>query len=329
MKNGLLRFFIVISSVAVIFAGCVKHSDDPSIPVYGMNAYVGQWKGLFPTTTRDNNGSTEIRLSLVTFNNNTALTGFLNTPSGILILDQQIFFGDVFTFSIRNNSFDNPNCQMWNITGSAYLITVSNMGLMYGGTFCGEHPVNISGTMTQSSKFPDTTILLTMAGVGHKLVYDITESPDITYQLTTETQKDFGNGVYRILATRNNGQQPSSEIYYRYISPVEWGQLPGNDSIPSHMQVNYRIDAKVGIRYITVTSTDSIIITVKSLSENVTVPAGTFRCIKMTKEYKGLTPAAFSGFFETWFSNNFGMIKTLQYDGDSLLMTEVLKEKNF
>jgi len=326
MYNGFLKTVLFSLFLAILMTACLKNKEEP-VAIFSMSDYVGQWKGIFPYNAVDDPSASELHMSLTTYAGNSILTGFINTPDGILILDNKMFFGGIFSFTVRNNSFDNPNCQSWDVGGSAYLLHINNIGLSFGGTFCGAHPKEIDGTITRESNLPDTTVFLTMAVAGRKLVYTVTDSVNISHDNSNEYQKDLANGLWRILVGRED--IPYWGTIYRYITPVEWGELPINDSTPSHQQTNYRIDARVGTKYITVTTADSIIITIQSLAEMVTVPAGTFKCVRMTKEYRAITPGGFSGFFETWFNNNTGMIKTLQYRNDSVVMTEVLKEKNF
>lgn len=326
MQNGFLKFFQCCFLLSFLLTSCLKNNEDP-VPEFKVNDYVGQWKGTFPYKTT-NAPASELRMSLITYSENSVLTGFISTPYGILILDNTAFFGGVYSFSVRNNSFDNPQCQSWDVNGSAYLMNASNLGLSFGGTFCSVHPDEITGTMTKASDYPDSSIFLTYAAVGRELVYEVTESEGASFTLRSTIQKDLKNGVWRIQLTRSGVKLPS-ETSYQFITPVEWGELPEHDSMPAHQAVNYRIDAKVGVKYIKANCCDSIIITIKSLGETITVPAGTYKCVKMVREYKSVASEGSSAYYETWFNNNVGIVKNLQYVGDSLVMTEVLKEKNF
>ncbi len=327
MKSGFLKISQCCLLLAFLLTSCLKNNEDP-VPEFKVNDYVGQWKGTFPYKAT-NDPLSELRMSLITYAGNSTLTGFLSTPYGILILDNTVFFGGVYSFSVRNNSFDNPQCQSWDVNGSAYLMNANNLGLSFGGTFCSVHPDEISGTMTKASDYPDSSVFLTYAAVGREFVYDVTEAQGIYYESILKIQKDFENGVWRTLLTPGNGQKSSSEIRYWFITPVEWGILPANDSMPGDQQVNYRIDARVGTKYSKAIGSDSVIVTIKSMGEMVTVPAGTFKCVKMAREYKSFTPGGYSDYNEIWLNNNVGIIKNLQYDGDSIIMIQVLKEKNF
>jgi hypothetical protein len=286
---------------------------------------VGQWKGTFPTNSVDDPLASEMKMSFIPYANNTTLTGYLNTPDGILILDNAIFFGNIFSFTIRNSHFYDPNCQSWNASGSAYLLHINNIGLSYGGTFCGTKPTDVSGTMTRSSSNPDSTVFLTMALPGHRLTYDLQMYDTNQLELTHEYLKDLGTGVWRMKSTIGGASGTS----YLFVTPVEWGYLPINDSLPEKKITAYRIDAKTGIKYVSVVSPgDSIVSTVASLGEVITVPAGSFKCIRVEQEYK------FSGtgtkeFRVIWISNTCGMVKSNRYLNDSLVSTQLLKEKNF
>ncbi|MEI6456986.1 MAG: hypothetical protein WCO93_11910 [bacterium] len=326
MKSGLFKIVAISSIFLFLFSSCLKNEEEP-VPVYGMKDYVGQWKGTFPTNSVDNPLASEWKMSIISYANNTVLTGYLNTSDGILILDNELFFGGVYSFAIRNNSFNDPNCQLWDAGGSAYLLHINNIGISYGGTFCGTHPVNVSGTMTRTSLQPDSTIFLTMASVGRRLFYTATDSTGVSYDYSTEYKRELSNGLWQILTERDD--MPYIVSSYRFITPVEWGNLPPNDSTPSHQQTHFRIDARVGTTYVSATAADSTIVTVKSLGEMVTVPAGTFKCIKLSAEYKPLQTGGLAGYSETWFSISSGIIKNLQYSGDSVVLTTVLKEKNF
>lgn len=328
MKNGFFKTSLFYLVFIIFLTACSKNKEEPS-SVVKINDFVGQWKGLFPYNGNNDPSTAELRASLATYAENSILTGFMKTPDGILIIDNKVFLDGVYTFSIRNNSFDNPDCQSWDVTGSANLYNEFYMGVNFGGIFCGVHPKDITGTMTKELSIPDTTVLLTMAAAGRKMIYSVTDSEGISFDQSTEFQKDLANGVWRILTTKTKGQQSPKEVSYQFITPVEWGQLPDNDSTPSHQQTNYRIDAKTGIKYITVTATDSIIVTIVSLDEMVTVPAGTFKCIKLARENKPIAPGGSEAFSKIWINNNTGIIKSLKYKGDSLVKTTLLKEKNF
>jgi hypothetical protein len=324
MKSGLFKIIAIFSIFLFLFSSCLKNDEEP-VPVFTMNDYVGQWKGTFPTNAVDDPFASEMKMSFIPYANNTVLAGYLNTPGGILILDNALFFGGVFSFTVRNNSFNDPNCQLWNVSGSAYLLHINNIGISYGGTFCGTKPTDISGTMTRTSLLPDSSLFLTMAAAGHRLVYDVTMNSGINEESTMEYLQDLGTGVWRMKATLNGW--PS--VTYLYVTPVEWGTLPMNDSLAGKKITSYRIDAKTGIKYVTVTPGDSIISTVTSLGEMVTVPAGTFRCIKVIQEFKPLVTGGMDETRELWISNYFGMVMMNRYLNDSLVTTQVLKEKNF
>ncbi|MEI6457273.1 MAG: hypothetical protein WCO93_13360 [bacterium] len=324
MKSGLLNAVALSSVFLFLFSSCLKNDEEP-VPVYTMNDYVGQWKGTFPMNAVDDPFASELKMSLIPYANNTILTGYLKSTDGILILDNAIFFGGVYSFTVRNNSFYDPNCQSWNASGSAYLLHINNIGISYGGTFCGTKPIDITGTMTRASLQPDSSVFLTMAAAGHRLVYDVTMFSGINEEATMEYQKDLGTGVWRMKATLNGWPN----VAYLFVTPVEWGTLPMNDSLAEKKITAYRIDAKTGVKYITVTPGDSIISTVTSLGEMVTVPAGTFRCIKVTQEFKPLVTGGMDETREFWISNYFGMVMMNRYLNDSLVTTQVLKEKNF
>ena len=324
LKPGILKIITCASMFLFLFSSCLKNDEEP-VPVYSLNDYTGQWKGTFPATSVDDPYASEMKMSLIPYANNTVLTGYLNTSDGLLILDNAMFFGGVFSFTVRNNSFNDPNCQLWNVSGSAYLLHINNIGISYGGTFCGTKPRDISGTMTRASLQPDSSVFLTMAVPGHRLVYEVRVDTSLLGEATLEYTKDLGTGVWRILTTLNGF--PS--VNYLFVTPVEWGIMPMNDSLAEKKIATYRIDAKAGIKYVTVTPGDSIISTVASLGEMVTVPAGTFRCIRVVQEYKPIVTPAMYEEREFWISNYFGMIKMNRYLNDSIVTTQVLKEKNF
>jgi len=317
------RLLLWAALISLILFSCVKGYDPEPNPVFPINNFTGQWKGSLPYSSEG--PVSDIRVSLAAFSNNTNLTGYMSTPDGLLIMDGQQFFNGLYFFSIRKNA----NCPDWSVSGSAYLINTNNLGLSFGGTFCEVHPRDIVGTMGRINLAPDTTILLTMAAVGRRLIYDITDTSGTDYQMTQEVMKELGNGVWRESVTYSNPKPASSNRIYRFITPVEYGQMPDMDSLYTDCQISFSIDARLGKTYITVTPDDSIITRVISMNTQVTVPVGTFKCVKMTKEFIPLHSGGLSGYFETWFNNNYGTIKTLQYDGDSVIMTQVLKEKNW
>jgi len=325
IKPGLLIILACSSIFLFFFSSCLKNNEEP-VTVYSMNDYVGQWKGTFPATSIDDPSTSEMKMSLIPYANNTVLAGYLKTPDGILILDNAMFFGGIFSFTIRNSHFYDPGCQAWNASGSAYLMHINNIGLSYGGTFCDAKPVDVNGTMTRSSTYSDSTVFLTMAAPGHMLTYQQQMSDTTLFEFYMEFLKDLGNGVWRM----KSGFGGMAVTTYLYVTPVEWGYLPTQDSLPGNKITAYRIDAKNGIRYVTVVSPgDTIISTIASLGENVTVPAGTFRCIKIVQEYKLLAGGGTDDTREIWLSNNFGIVKMQRYQNDSLVTTQVLKEKNF
>lgn len=323
MIKRCICFPILITIFALFLFSCVKGYDPEPDPVFPIKDFIGQWKGSFPYSS--SGPVSEIRVSLLTYNKNNSLTGYMNTPDGILILDGQQFFNGIFFFSIRKNN----NCPDWDVTGSAYLITTTNMGLAFGGTFCEEHPRDIEGTMGRISPSPDTTVLMTLAAVGHRLTYDITDTTGSTVEMIREIEYDLGNGVWREKTTLPGKYNSAVSLNYLFSTPVDWGELPAHDSLYADRMINYSIDARPGTTYIHVTPDDSITTRILSLNTLVNVPAGTFKCIKMSKKYVALTPREADRYFEIWLSNNYGTIQTMQYQGDSVIMTQVLKEKSW
>ncbi len=323
MIKKTFRLFLWLPVLNLVIFSCVKGYDPEPSPVFPIKDFTGQWKGTLPYSS--SGPVSEIRISLMAYNKNTSLTGYMSTPDGILIIDNQQYFNGIYLFKLRNNNI----CSNWDVSGSLYLITTSSLGLSFGGTFCEEHPREIQGTMARMNASPDTTILLTMAVAGHQLKYDITDSSGITVQMTREFEYELGNGVWRERTSLSDKPGTLVSLKYLYITPVDWGELPGQDSLYADRMISFSIDAKPGTTYINVTPDDSITTKVISMNTQVTVPAGTFKCIKLTKKYVALTPKGINGNFETWFNNNFGTIKTLQYESDSVIMTQVLREKNW
>lgn len=317
------RFFLWIPVLLLMLFSCVKGYEPEPDPIFPVNNFTGQWKGSLPYSS--SGPVSEILISLATYNKNTSLTGYMSTPDGIMIMDAKQFFNGMYLFTLRKNN----NCQNWNVGGSSYLITTTSMGLNFGGTFCEEHPRDIEGTMARINPSPDTTVLLTLAAAGRHWAYDITDSTGMTFRMNKEMESELGNGVWRERTTFINGKSSSVSLQYLYITPVEYGELPVNDSLYADRMITYAIDSRPGTTYIQVTPEDSIITRVITKNVQVTVPAGTFRCIKMTKKYIALNAEGINADVETWFNTNVGTIKTVQYEGDSIIMTQVLMEKSW
>jgi hypothetical protein len=91
--------------------------------------------------------------------------------------------------------------------------------------------------------------------------------------------EDYQNGVFKFNQTNTCGWQIVYPIGYWYTTPQEWADM--RDSIVAHRFTNFRTDAVVGTVYTTVIGQDSVVNTVESLDDLVTIDNQSYHCIRI------------------------------------------------
>jgi len=155
---------------------------------------------------------------------------------------------------------------------------------------------------------PDPTTSFTLAKVGHLRVYRITNLKG-SCEYNVEVTKDLGNGVYELTYQQGTcaWNLPTSTTYM-FCTPEEWGSVFSLN--PLNVQINLRTDAKVGTVYTWINPPDTILVTVLNLTDNVTVQAGKFECIKVRKDgkmYFGGDTLTFASYY--WITYKYGLVK--------------------
>jgi len=161
----------------------------------------------------------------------------------------------------------------------------------------------------------------TFAKAGNSVMYsaEFSFAGNVTKD-TLERKYDamIGNNIWRILDTKSDPQDTS----YEYVSSAEYAEV--DDATGANKATFVKSNAKVNDVYITLNGADTTYRTIVSLSENISVIAGTFECIKLT-EYTSDAPTDIS---TIWISKKYGFVKYFTGDATDYMKLELMS-KNF
>jgi hypothetical protein len=164
----------------------------------------------------------------------------------------------------------------------------------------------------------------TFAKVGNKWTFKVT-SDSHTSDMTQEIIKDMGNHIYKV-ETIYQGASFGTVYLFWYVNGEEMSF--NTDSSGLHKNFLFNSSSEVNKTYMSIVeyspflqSGDTVYAKILSLDESVTVPAGTFSCIKI-QVWGGVTSSMPESM--VYFNRKVGQIKQT-----SESMTLELKYKNF
>jgi hypothetical protein len=167
---------------------------------------------------------------------------------------------------------------------------------------------------------PTVTSFLT---VGHQWSYEyniVMEGITLSGETSFNVIEDMGNGTYKVSQTTQMAGTPSQTMEHFWTEDDAFG-----------MGMNLE-NVQVGDNWIEIDEGVTYTTTVVSISENVTVPAGSFNCIKM-KGTQSDEPSITNYYY---YNKSYGMILsdiTVKEDDQGVVyemqMVMKLKSKNF
>ncbi|MFN8262532.1 MAG: hypothetical protein U0T07_03320 [Chitinophagales bacterium] len=161
---------------------------------------------------------------------------------------------------------------------------------------------------------------------GHEWVY--ANNPILIYADSLfVNMQEVSTGIFKNTSTYDDGILYGS--YFAYLKPCDNIIYQSTSSSMSNPMVAYHIDGAIGETWTSTvissgghTVSNTVEITAKNIS--VTVPAGTFSCIKYHMTSVSTQPGSITVESDIYFNNDYGMIKT---DGNTT--SYVLVRKNF
>lgn len=159
--------------------------------------------------------------------------------------------------------------------------------------------------------------------VGHEMVYEFTTSSqgvNMTGEISYKVIEDLGNGSYKIEQTTQMTGIPAQTSYDTWTKDNAFGM--GKDMSTAKVGDSWT-EANAGITYTT---------TVTSVSENVTVPAGTFTCVKLEQVQSNNTSITNNFYVHIVYGMIYSQITSQTSVGGTTVTTTSemkLKSKNF
>ncbi len=268
----IITFFAAIIILLLCFSGCKKSSDNTTIITPdARDQYLGTWKGLVTDSTKSTSDS--LTLALIKQSDNNLVEGYITFRHNVYKIIEKLFANGIFTFTVIN--YD-PQCQSYTLTFTIKLDNSGNLVIVFKGFYCDALGINVSGIIGKTSPTADLTHIFTFARPGRSWTWRVTNFDNSTCTFTYTMGKDYGNGVYKFTMSTNCNWQTFGPIGYWYVTPQEWADM--SDSIPAHRFTNIRTDAQVGTVYMTVIGQDSVVNTVESLDDVVTIDGQSYHC---------------------------------------------------
>jgi hypothetical protein len=274
MKNMYL-FFSGILFLLFSISGCEKSGDENTNTIPdARDPYLGNWQGVVTDSSKSTQDT--LTLALVMQTDNNLAEGYVTFRHNVYKIIEKTFGTGFFSFSVIN--YD-PNCTSYSLS---FIISLDNSGkliISFKGYYCNGLGINVSGTIVKTGGVADLSHIITFARTGHIWTWRVTQFDGGTCSFTYTMGKDFGNGVYKFNMSTDCAWQTFGPIGYWYATPQEWADM--TDSIPAHRYTNFRTDAKVGTVYMTVNGQDSVINTVESLDDLVSIDNQSYHCIRI------------------------------------------------
>lgn len=173
----------------------------------------------------------------------------------------------------------------------------------------------------------DCTNLTGWVVSGHQWVYDHYSDYIFADSLTVTVAAEIGNGVFRVNSVYDDGF--IYPAYTTYMKPCKNDIYSSSSENMADAFVAYKVDGEVGESWnytgktqAGYTATVQQEITGKNIS--VTVPAGTFSCLKLHQVMNSSQPGSLTVISDIYLNNQYGLIKL---DGNT---TEYqLRRKNY
>ncbi len=312
-----------------MLTGCKKDSSyDPTTAT--LDDFVGTWRGTLSTFK---NNQTIHRSGDIIFYYPSGIT---NQLEGLMILDQVYVLNEIqmqdgtFYFTVLNSDTLNPLCINWNLSGYASHNTPQQIYAYVSGNECGilgQEFVSYEGNFGKINPSPDSSAIYCFGANGHQWVYDVVLQSTGSCQLTQQITGDNGSGLYTGEQTNDCGFPWTTKPLRWKVAPLVYSVLSDTADVPFY---SFYLDARVNSIYYFYPG--DYVNSVQLVStEQVTVPAGTFKCAKFIVQITtngGLFPIQ-KGYY--WLNNNFGIVKyqTLLSGDSTNIVSEVLSSKNF
>jgi len=323
MKN----FFMLITVVFILllsFSGCKKSSNTETLPAPDARAkFMGTWQGVVSENKKSTSDTLTLALALQSDNN--LAEGYVTLKKVVYKIIQSSFNNGVFTFTVIN--YD-PACQSYSLTFTITMDTSGNLVISLTGNYCDTSTINVTGTLGKASSIADLSNIVTFARVGHSWTWRVTNFDNSTCSFTYTMGKDYQNGVYKFNMSTTCNWQTFGSIGWWYVSPQEWADM--TDSIPFHKFTNFRTDATVGTVYRTISDQDTVVNTVESLDDPVTINNQTYHCVRIHTHQFHYPSYVAEG--KAWCNYQYGFVKfenLLTGQPASAVHLEELISKNF
>ena len=273
MKN-ILSYTMAGICLLCFISGCTKQNNNPTQVINDQHAkYIGTWKGL----ATDSLKTTMDTITLVIFrkSDTSKLQGFVTFRNVVYKINENVYFGGI-NYSVINYS---SQCQEYGLFLNTVTENATTILVNFWGDYCDGNQLNVTGNIPQVSPTPDVSKFLTFASTGHSWTWLVTNYNNTTCSYTYTMDKDYQNGVYRFTQSNTCNWPNTSNIGWWYVSPQEWANM--TDSLPFYRFTNFRTDAVIGTVYKKVIAKDSVVSTVESLNDNITVNGQQYFCARI------------------------------------------------
>lgn len=300
MKN-IISYTFVSLCLLYGFSGCTKPGNNNNTQyVNDQHAkYLGTWKGLATDSLKTSTDT--ITLVIFRKSDTSKLQGYVTFRNTLYKINENAYFGGV-NFMVINYS---TQCQEYSLILNTVIENATTILVNFWGDYCDGNQLNVVGTIPQVSPTPDLSKFLTFAGIGHSWTWLVTNYNGTTCSYTYTMVKDYQNGVYKFTQSNTCNWPNTSNIGWWYVSPQEWANM--TDSLPAFRFTNFRTDAVIGTVYKKVIAQDSVVSTVESLNDNITVNGQQYYCARIrTKQWHSGT-LMIHGL--VWLNNQYGLIK--------------------
>ena len=322
-------FLFLAASIILLlsFSGCKKSSDNTTTTTDARDKFLGTWQGVVTDSSKSTKSDT-IKVALLKESDNDKVEGYVTLRHNVYKIIENSLTNGTFSFTVIN--YD-PNCQSYTLTFIIKLDNSGNLIISFIGYYCDSNQVHITGTIGKTGATADLTNIYTFGRLGHSWTWRATSFDGSTCTFTYTMTKDYQNGVYKFGMTNTCGWQWVYPIGYWYVTPQEWADM--TDSIPAHRFTNCRTDAVVGTVYMTVIGKDSVVNTVESLDDPVTINNQTYQCARIHtyQVHYSHDTMIYHADGKAWGNAQYGFIKfeNLLSDIPSAVHYEELISKNF
>ena len=304
-------------------SGCTKSNVNTTQQINNQHAkYIGTWKGLVTDSLKSSTDT--MTMAIYRLTDTSKLEGYVKFRNIVYKINENIYFGGI-NFSVINFA---PQCQTTSLTLNAVLENASLVLINFWGDNCDGNSLSVSGTLPMTSPTADLSNYLTFARKGHSWTWLVTNYDNTTCTYTYTMGKDYQNGVYKFTQANTCNWQNTSTIGWWYVSPQEWANM--TDSLPVYRFTNFRTDAVIGTVYKKMIAQDSVVNTVESLNDNITVNGQQYFCARIHTQQWHTGSYIVNGL--TWINYQVGFIKfenLITTGPQSSVHYEELVSKNF